>query len=80
MLRTETLTELRKSVNIKDIGDQMYQLISELYPICRSITGNGFRETLNILRKYIPLNIHEVPTGTQVFDWPVPKEWNIQDA
>jgi len=80
MLRTGTLTELRKSVHIKDIGDQMYQLISELYPICRSITGNGFRETLNIIRKYVPLNIHEVPTGTQVFDWTVPKEWNIQDA
>ncbi|KAB8321343.1 DUF4910 domain-containing protein [Tolypothrix campylonemoides VB511288] len=58
----------------------MYQLISELYPICRSITGNGFRETLHWIKKHIELTQHEVPTGTQVFDWTVPKEWNIKDA
>jgi aminopeptidase-like protein len=58
----------------------MYRLISELYPICRSITGNGFRETLNIIKRHIPLQVHEVPTGTPVFDWTVPKEWNIRDA
>ena len=62
------------------IGQELYQLISELYPICRSITGNGFRETLKIIQKHIPLEIHEVPTGTQVFDWTIPKEWNIKDA
>jgi len=61
-------------------GTEMYGLISELYPICRSITGSGVRETMGILRKHIPLTIHEVPTGTSVFDWTVPKEWNIQDA
>lgn len=54
--------------------------MQELYPICRSITGNGFRETLLRLRKEIPLEVHEVPTGTPVFDWTVPKEWNIRDA
>ena len=58
----------------------MYQLIAELYPICRSITGNGLRATLNILRQHIPLEIHEVPTGTIVFDWTIPQEWNIRDA
>src|SRR5262245_51723797 len=58
----------------------MYQLIAELYPICRSITGNGFRESLRLLKRHIPLDVHEVPTGTQVFDWTVPKEWNIRDA
>ena len=58
----------------------MYQLITQLYPICRSITGNGFRQTLNILKAYIPLEVHEVPSGTEVFDWTVPKEWNIRDA
>jgi aminopeptidase-like protein len=63
-----------------DVGQEMYQLISDLYPLCRSITGNGFRETLNIIQRYIPVRIHEVPTGTQVFDWIVPKEWNIRDA
>jgi aminopeptidase-like protein len=59
---------------------EMYSLISKLYPICRSITGNGVRETLAILQHYIPLEVHEVPTGTQVFDWTVPKEWNVRDA
>lgn len=61
-------------------GLQMYELIKELYPICRSITGNGVRETLKIIKKHIPLEIFDVPTGTKVFDWEVPKEWNINDA
>ncbi|MGH8056984.1 MAG: DUF4910 domain-containing protein, partial [Candidatus Entotheonellia bacterium] len=52
----------------------------ELYPICRSITGNGVRSTLQRIRQEIPLDMHEVPTGTKVFDWTVPKEWNITDA
>ena len=64
----------------KQISQEVYELICELYPICRSITGNGFRETLKILKQHIPLEVHEVPTGTQVFDWTVPKEWNIKDA
>lgn len=59
---------------------QMYSLVAEMFPICRSITGNGVRETLNIIKRKIPLVIHEVPTGTTVFDWQVPKEWNIKDA
>jgi len=58
----------------------MYDLIAELYPICRSITGNGVRKTLDIIGKHVPLEIHEVPTGTNVFDWTIPKEWNISDA
>jgi aminopeptidase-like protein len=62
------------------IGNQMHALVTRLYPICRSITGNGVRETLAILREQVPLEVHEVPTGTQVFDWTVPKEWNIRDA
>src|ERR1700680_3418560 len=63
-----------------NIGDEMHRLIVELYPICRSITGNGFRETLQAVRRHIPLEVHEVPTGTPVFDWTVPQEWNIRDA
>ena len=58
----------------------MYQLLVELYPICRSITGNGLRESLSIIGKQIPLEIHEVPTGTPVLDWVIPREWNIKDA
>ena len=54
--------------------------MAELYPICRSITGNGVRETLGLIKRQIPLTVHEVATGTQVFDWTVPKEWNIRDA
>lgn len=62
-------------------GDKMYELVKELFPICRSITGDGVRQTLSIIKRILPgLSIHEVPSGTQVFDWIVPKEWNIKDA
>ncbi len=61
-------------------GQEMMRLIAELYPICRSITGDGLRETLRLLQREIPLELREVPTGTQVFDWTVPREWNIRDA
>jgi len=73
-------TELKNSIDLKQVGQEMYSLIAELYPICRSITGNGFRQTLHRLQRIIPLTIHEVPSGMQVFDWTVPKEWNIRDA
>ncbi|MBT4764484.1 DUF4910 domain-containing protein [bacterium] len=64
-----------------DSGKQMHDLCRELFPICRSITGNGLRESLMILKRYVPdLKIFEVPTGTKCFDWEVPKEWNINDA
>src|SRR3989338_4846430 len=58
----------------------MIKLMRQLFPICRSITGNGVRETFKILREVVPLQVIEVPTGTQAFDWTVPKEWNIKDA
>lgn len=66
--------------NGQAIGEEIHALITELYPICRSITGDGVRETLKRLGGRIPLEVHEVPTGTPVFDWTVPKEWNIRDA
>lgn len=63
------------------IGNEMYALCDRLFPICRSITGNGVRETLRVLQSICPaMTLHEVLTGTQVFDWTVPKEWNIRDA
>ena len=64
-----------------NIGNEMYALCDKLFPICRSITGNGVRKTLQTLQALCPsMTMHEVPTGTQVFDWTVPKEWNIRDA
>lgn len=61
-------------------GAEMHDLIAELYPICRSITGDGVRETISILKKHVPLSTHKIRTGAAVFDWEVPKEWNIKDA
>lgn len=62
-----------------DVAMNMYNLVKELFPICRSITGNGLRKTLQIIKNELPdLRIYEVPTGTHVFDWTVPKEWNIK--
>ncbi len=66
--------------NENEIALRMHARLSSLYPICRSITGNGVRQTLADLQSTIPLEIHEIPSGTQVFDWTVPKEWNIRDA
>ncbi|GHF37270.1 peptidase M28 [Kitasatospora xanthocidica] len=61
-------------------GEEMHALVTRLYPICRSITGDGVRATLDIVGEYLPLRVHEVPTGTKVLDWTVPQEWNIRDA
>jgi aminopeptidase-like protein len=61
-------------------GDEMMALAEELYPICRSITGNGVRQTLAILQRRLSIEVHEVPSGTEVLDWTVPREWNIRDA
>lgn len=62
-------------------GTEMYEFIKRIFPICRSITGNGVRETLKIMQEYAPdIKVYEVASGTQVFDWTVPAEWNIEDA
>ena len=63
------------------IGQDMYDLCGRMFPVCRSITGDGVRETLRLMREVQPaITLHEVPTGTPVFDWTVPKEWRIRDA
>jgi aminopeptidase-like protein len=61
-------------------GEWMYGLVQDLYPLCRSITGDGVRATFRRLQREIPLTVNEVPTGTRVFDWAIPPEWNIRDA
>jgi len=72
------MTTFLESIDLTQVGEDMHTLMADLYPICRSITGEGLRETLR--RLPIPLDMHEVPTGTPVFDWTVPQEWNIRDA
>jgi len=74
------VSDVKTGIQPNDVGESMYKLVGDLYPICRSITGNGVRETLRKVGEHIPLELHEVPTGTRVFDWTVPKEWNIRDA
>jgi aminopeptidase-like protein len=75
-----TINELIGSLDMDQAGEEMYRLLMELYPICRSITGDGIRETLGVIGRHLALRMHEVASGTAVFDWTVPKEWNIRDA
>ncbi len=71
---------MRAAVTSKDSITPLHDLVRELYPICRSITGAGTRETMDIIDRFVRLQRTEVPTGTQVFDWEVPREWQIRDA
>lgn len=66
--------------NAVERGQRLHEFAAELYPICRSITGDGIRQTLQSIGLRIPLRVTEIPSGTSAFDWTVPKEWNIRDA
>jgi aminopeptidase-like protein len=64
----------------KASGAALYRLAQRLYPICRSITGEGVRQTLELIGARLPLKVHEVRSGTRAFDWQIPPEWNVEDA
>ena len=68
------------STQPRSTGDALYAFAARLYPICRSITGQGVRQSLALIREQIPLSIREIPSGSRVYDWEVPLEWNIEDA
>lgn len=64
----------------QNIGEEIFALVARIFPICRSITGNGVRQTLREIIPHIPLETREIPTGTEIFDWTIPREWNVRDA
>jgi aminopeptidase-like protein len=74
------MNELIRTAPLDELGNSMMEFMAEVFPICRSITGSGLRQTLNRIAEIVPLQQSEVPSGTQVFDWTVPREWNISDA
>jgi aminopeptidase-like protein len=63
-----------------EVGEEIFAFAAKIFPICRSITGDGVRQTLREIGSHLALQVHEVPTGTEVFDWTIPREWNIRDA
>lgn len=74
------LQRLTEPAEANRLAGEALQLMAEMYPLCRSITGNGVRQTLDILERRVPLSRFEVASGTPAFDWLVPPEWNIEDA
>jgi aminopeptidase-like protein len=74
------VSELARSAPLPELGRAMHGFMADLFPLCRSITGEGLRETLRRVARLAPLELHEVPSGTRAFDWTVPREWNIRDA
>jgi aminopeptidase-like protein len=80
---TDAAEDLRRaieSIDAEALGAELMAIVRELYPICRSITGEGVRASLRILQRALPIELHEVPSGTQVFDWVVPREWTFRSA
>ena len=74
------LDRLQTEQGAREAASLALGFMAEMFPICRSITGDGVRRTLDLVERFAPLARHEVPSGTQVFDWEVPREWNIRDA
>ena len=79
-MKRPTIRDVTAAADPAAAGKAMHALMAELWPLCRSITGDGVRATLALLGQHVDLDVYEVPTGTQVFDWTVPREWNIRDA
>lgn len=74
------IASLKPGADSASIGEEAYALAARLFPLPRSLTGDGVRQTLEILRSYIPLEVHEVASRTEVLDWTVPREWKFRRA
>ncbi len=74
------LGAVTEALDVASVGAELHAGVRELYPLCRSITGDGLRASLRILQRWAPIELHEVPSGTKVFDWVVPREWNFRSA
>lgn len=79
-VQSEHLFDAQTGERAAKIGAEAHALCADLYPLCRSLTGEGVRQTLRRLHEIIPMRILEAPSGSQAFDWTVPNEWSIRDA
>lgn len=77
---TPSAAGVAANVDVVALGRELHELCAELYPLGRSLTGPGVRATLDVVRRELPLEVHEVPTGTPVLDWTVPREWTVRTA